>query len=191
MKKSLGAKPIVYPAPVLVVGSYDSSGRPNLMTAAWGGICCSDPPCITVSLRDSRYTFHSIMERKAFTVSVPSEEYAAEADYVGMVSGKDVDKFAATGLTEGKAEFVDAPYVKEFPVILECRLSDTHEVGVHTQFIGTIVDVKAEESVLGKDGLPMLDKVKPVIFAPVSYAYYGTGRFIGPAFSLGDRFKKE
>jgi len=191
MKKSLGAKPIVYPAPVLIVGSYDSSGRPNLMTAAWGGICCSDPPSVTVSLRESRYTFHSIMERKAFTVSVPSEEYAAEADYVGMVSGKDVDKFAATGLTEGKAEFVDAPYVKECPVILECRLSDTHKVGVHTQFIGTIVDVKAEESVLGKDGLPMLDKVKPVIFAPVSYAYYGTGRFIGPAFSMGDRFKRK
>jgi len=191
MKKSLGAKPIVYPAPVLIVGSYDSSGRPNLMTAAWGGICCSDPPCITVSLRESRYTFHNIMERKAFTVSVPSEEHAAEADYIGMVSGKDVDKFAATGLTAEKAEFVDAPYVKEFPVILECRLSDTHEVGVHTQFIGTIVDVKAEESMLGEDGLPVLDKVRPLIFAPVSYAYYGTGRFIGPAFSLGDRFKSK
>ncbi len=191
MKKSLGAKPIIYPAPVLVLGSYDSSGRPNLMTAAWGGICCSDPPSLTVSLRERRYTFQNIMERKAFTVNVPSEEYAAEADYIGMVSGKDVDKFEATGLTEEKAEFVDAPSVKEFPVILECRLSDTHKVGVHTQFIGIIVDIKAEESVLGEDGLPSLDKVRPVIYAPVSYAYYGTGRFIGPAFSLGDRFRRK
>ncbi len=191
MKKSLGAKTIVYPAPVLVVGSYDGSGRPNLMTAAWGGICCSNPPSITISLRESRYTFSCIKERKGFTVSIPSEEYAEEADYIGMVSGKDVDKFSATGLTEEKAEFVEAPYVKEFPIVLECQLSETHKVGVHTQFIGTILDVKADESVLGEDGLPVLDRVKPIIFAPVSYAYYGTGQFIGPAFSLGDKFKKK
>lgn len=190
MKKSLGPKCLVYPAPVLVIGSYDSSGKPNLMTAAWGGICCSDPPSITISLRKSRYTYQNIMERKGFTVNIPSEEHAEEADYVGMVSGKDEDKFSATGLTEEKAEFVDAPYVKEFPVVLECRLTDTHEVGVHTQFIGTIVDVKADESVLDEKELPLLEKVKPVIYAPESYTYYGTGQLIGPAFSLGDKFKK-
>jgi len=190
MKKSLGPKCLVYPAPVLVVGSYDSSGRPNLMTAAWGGICCSNPPSITISLRESRYTFHNIIKTKGFTVNIPSEEYVEEADYVGMVSGKDEDKFQATGLTEEKAEFVEAPSVKEFPVVLECRLSDTHEVGVHTQFIGTIVDVKAEESILDEKGLPLLEKVKPIIYAPESYTYYGTGQLIGAAFSIGKKFNK-
>jgi len=190
MKKSLGPKSLVYPAPVLVVGSYDSSGRPNLMTAAWGGICCSNPPSITISLRENRHTFHNIMKTKGFTVNIPSEEYAAEADYVGMVSGKDEDKFSVTGLTEGKSEFVDAPSVKEFPVVLECRLSDTHEVGVHTQFIGTIVDVKADESVLDENGLPLLEKVKPIIYAPESHTYYSTGQLIGDAFSLGEKFVK-
>ncbi|MBD3413445.1 MAG: flavin reductase family protein [Candidatus Aminicenantes bacterium] len=191
MKKSLGAKPIAYPAPVWVVGSYDSSGKPNLMTAAWGGICCSNPPSITISLRKGRYTFQCIKESKGFTVNIPSEKYAAEADYVGMVSGKDVDKFAVTGLTEEKAEFVDAPYVKEFPLILECTLSQTHKVGVHIQFIGTILDVKADESVLGDDDLPLLDKIKPILFAPVSYSYYRSGRLLGTAFSMGDKFKNQ
>ena len=101
MKKSLGAKTILYPTPVLVVGTYDNNGRPNVMTAAWGGICCSVPPCIAVSLRKATYSYHNIVQRKAFTVSVPSEQYVKDADYFGIASGKTEDKFAAVGTDGG------------------------------------------------------------------------------------------
>lgn len=83
MKKSLGAKTLVYPTPVFVVGTYDKAGKPNAMTASWGGICCSQPPCVAVSLRKATYTHGNILARKAFTISIPSEEYVKQADHFG------------------------------------------------------------------------------------------------------------
>ena len=121
------------------------------MAVAWGGICCSSPPCVAVSLRRATYTYGNLMERKAFTVNVPSEGHAREADYVGIASGRKVDKFAASGLTPIRSKLVDAPYVAEFPLVLECRLLRTVEIGLHTQFVGEIVDVKADETVLGEE----------------------------------------
>jgi flavin reductase (DIM6/NTAB) family NADH-FMN oxidoreductase RutF len=185
MKESLGAKTLLYPTPVCVIGTYDTSGKPNVMTAAWVGICCSSPPCIAVSLRKATYTFGNIMNRKAFTVCIPSEEYAKQADYFGMVSGKDVDKFASSGLTPQKSEVVDAPLVKEFPLAMECRLHCFVEIGLHTEFIGEIMDVKADEACLGADGLPDIEKIRPVLFSPEGRNYHGVGKFIGKAFSLG------
>ena len=152
MKKSLGAKTLVYPTPVFVVGTYDKAGKPNAMTAAWGGICCSQPPCVAVSLRKATATHGNIMARRAFTISIPSERHVKQADYLGLVSGRSVDKFAAAKLTPVKSDLVDAPYVKEFPLVLECRLAHTFELGLHTQFVGEILDVKAEEAVLGRRG---------------------------------------
>jgi flavin reductase (DIM6/NTAB) family NADH-FMN oxidoreductase RutF len=99
VKKSLGARTLLYPTPVLVVGSYAADGRPNVMTAAWGGIACSKPPCISVSLRAATATHGNIVARKAFTISLPGRRQAAQADYFGLVSGRDTDKFAAAGLT--------------------------------------------------------------------------------------------
>ncbi|HSQ39228.1 MAG TPA: flavin reductase family protein, partial [Anaerolineales bacterium] len=121
MKTSRGAKTIVYPTPVFIVGTYDDADKPNLMAAAWGGICCSRPPCVSVSLRKATYTYGNIVARGAFTVNIASEQYVKEADYVGLVSGRDVDKFAAAGLTPVKSDLVDAPYVAEFPMVLECK----------------------------------------------------------------------
>lgn len=187
MKKSLGAKTLVYPTPVFVVGTYDQQGKPNVMTAAWGGICCSRPPCVAVSLRKATYTYGNIVERKAFTISIPSEEYVRAADHIGMVSGRDRDKFAATKLTPVRSDLVDAPYVKEFPMIIECKLAHTVELGLHTQFVGEIVDVKVDESVLGNTGLADIKKVKPLVFSPDTQAYYGIGAFIGKAFSVGEK----
>ena len=185
MKKSMGARTLVFPTPVWVVGTYDKEGKPNVMTAAWGGICCSQPPCVAVSLRKATYTYGNLMERKAFTVNVPSEASCREADYIGIVSGKNVDKFAATGLTPVRSELVDAPYVMEFPLVLECNLLRTVEIGLHTQFIGEIIDVKADESVLGEGGLPDIEKVKPIVYAPEIRSYHGIGRNLGNAYSLG------
>jgi len=185
MKKSLGAKTLLNPTPVLIVGTYDEAGKPNAMAVAWGGICCSKPPCVAVSLRKATYSYNSIVERQAFTVSVPSEEHAKEADYFGIASGRDVDKFAVTGLTPVKSELVDAPYIDEFPLVLECRLLHTIEIGLHTQFIGEILDVKADVSVLTADGKLDITKAVPMVFATGTRTYHGIGKFVGDAFSIG------
>jgi len=185
MHKSLGAKTLVYPTPVWVVGTYDQNGRPNVMTAAWGGICCSKPPCVYVALQKPRFSYNNIAEKKAYTVNVPSEKYAREADYFGMVSGRNSDKFAATGLTPIRGDLVEAPYIAEFPLVLECRLLQTIEIGLHTQFIGEIMDVKADESVIGENGLPDIEKVQPIVFGPEIRTYHGIGRYLGRAFEIG------
>jgi flavin reductase (DIM6/NTAB) family NADH-FMN oxidoreductase RutF len=187
MKKSLGPKTLAQPTPVWVVGSYDSHGKPNIMIIAWGGICCSRPPCVTVSLRKATYTYGCIMERKAYTISIPSAVLVKEVDYIGTTSGRNVDKFAMTKLTPVRSELVDAPYIKEFPVVIECRVIHTLEIGLHTQFVGEIMDIKAEESVLGQHGLADILKVKPLIFDPGEGAYYGIGERIGKAYSIGER----
>jgi flavin reductase (DIM6/NTAB) family NADH-FMN oxidoreductase RutF len=187
MKRSIGARTFVLPTPVWVVGTYDKEGKPNVMTAAWGGICCSKPPCICISLRKATYTYGNIMDRKAFTVNVPSETHAKEADYFGMVSGKDVDKFAASGLTASKSKIVDAPCVKEFPLVLECKVIHTHEIGLHTQFVGEIMDVKADESVFEETGFPSIERVKPLVYCPEVGQYYGIGDYIGQAYSIGKK----
>jgi flavin reductase (DIM6/NTAB) family NADH-FMN oxidoreductase RutF len=190
MKKSLGANTLIYPTPTWVVGTYDKDGKANVMTIAWGGICCSQPPCVAVSLRKATYSYDNIVQRKAFTVSVPSVAHAKEADYFGIASGRNLDKLSATGLTAVRSELVDAPYVREFPLVLECKLLHAVEIGLHTQFIGEIMDVKADEEVLAADGLPDMSKIKPFVFAPGPRTYYEIGADIGKAFAIGKDFMK-
>jgi flavin reductase (DIM6/NTAB) family NADH-FMN oxidoreductase RutF len=185
MKKSIGARAFVLPTPVWVVGTYDKEGKPNAMTAAWGGICCSKPPCVGISLRKATYSYGNITKREAFTVNVPSENYAKAADYFGIVSGRNEDKFAVTGLTPVKSDLVDAPYVKEFPLVLECKVIRTNVIGLHTHFVGEIMDVKADETVLGDEGLPDIVAVKPLVYCPEIRTYYGIGKYMGQAYKLG------
>src|SRR5512136_941471 len=179
MKSSLGAKTIVPATPVWVVGTYDREGKPNVMTAAWGGVCCSKPPCIYVSLRKATQTYKNIKKRKSFTVSIPSEKYTKEADYFGITSGKTVDKFSATSLTPVKSDLVDAPYIKEFPLILECKVLKIVEIGLHTEFIGEIMDVKADSVVLNEKKLPDIEKMKPIIWNMAGMMYHKVGNSVG------------
>jgi flavin reductase (DIM6/NTAB) family NADH-FMN oxidoreductase RutF len=184
-KKSLGPKTLLYPAPVVVVGSYNTDGKPNVMTASWAGICCSDPPCIAVSLRKATLSHGNILRRKAFTISIPSEEYVQHVDYFGLVSGRTVDKFAATKLSPVKSKVVDAPYVREFPLVLECKLVHVFELGLHTQFVGEVQDVKAEDLILGHDGAIDIKRLNPLVFTPDTQDYYGIGKFVAKVFSAG------
>jgi len=185
MKMSLGPKTIIYPTPTLVVGTYDGEGKPNVMTASWGGICCSDPPCVAVSLRKATYSYGAIVHRKGFTISIPSEHYVRQVDFFGMTTGRKTDKFAATGLTPVRSDIIDAPYVGEFPFILECRLLQFLEIGLHTLFIGEIMDLKAEESVLDIKGALDIEKVRPILYGPENGYYFGLGKNLGKAFSIG------
>jgi flavin reductase (DIM6/NTAB) family NADH-FMN oxidoreductase RutF len=185
MKRSIGAKTIIYPNPVLVVGSYDREGKPNAMVVAWGGIVNSAPPSVGISLRKATFTYGNILERKAFTISIPSEHQVKEADYFGIRSGKTENKFEVTKLTPVRSEIVDAPFVGEFPLVLECKLLHVHDLGMHTQFIGEIEDVKAEEESLNSSGKPDIEKIKPFLYDHSSQSYYGTGKLIGRSFNIG------
>lgn len=188
MKKSVGAKTILYPTPVLVVGTYDADGRANAMTAAWGGVACSKPPCISVSLRAATASHGNIMARKAFTISLPSEEFAAQADYFGLVSGRDHDKFADTGLTAVRSDLVDAPYVGEFPLVLECSVVQVHELGLHTQFIGEVADVKIDETLFDEAGVLDVTRLRPIAFSMATSDYRALGAVVGKAYSIGKSF---
>ncbi|SKA63487.1 flavin reductase family protein [Desulfobaculum bizertense] len=191
MLKSLGAKTLAFPAPAWAVGTYDENGKPNAMLAAWAGLCCSKPPCVSVSLRSATYSHHAVIAQKAFTVNIPSEEFVKEADYLGMASGRDEDKFAKAGLSTIPSELVYAPIITDFPMVLECKLVHTVEVGLHTLFVGEIQDVKVQEELLDLNGHLDTDKLKPVVFGPGSRHYYGIGKFLGKAFSIGDEIRKK
>ncbi|BAX81074.1 flavin reductase [Labilibaculum antarcticum] len=175
-KKSLGIRTELYPKPALVIGSYDKEGKPNMMTAAWVSIANSNPLSIAVSMRPATYSHGNVTETKSFTVNIPSSELAKYVDYVGRFSGKDVDKFKETGLTPVRGEFVNAPYIKEFPIVIECELTEFHDLGSHRQFIGKVIDVKADEAILDSKGNVDVNLLNPLIYAGGNY--YETGRLI-------------
>jgi flavin reductase (DIM6/NTAB) family NADH-FMN oxidoreductase RutF len=185
MKKSMGAKTLVFPSPVWCIGTYDKNGKPNVATVAWGGVCCSEPPCIAISLRKATYTFGNILEKKAFTVSVASDKYVKEADYFGIESGRNADKFKIANLTPVKSDIIDAPYISEFPMILECRLIHNFEIGLHTQFIGQILDVKIDDDKLTEDNKTDMELIRPIVFSALVRKYHSIGKFIGKAFDIG------
>lgn len=199
MLTSIGAHPFLLPAPVLLIGVYDEFDRPNVMTAAWGGICASQPPCIAISLRRATWTHHAILERKAFTISLPDEKQVAQADLAGIISGspskeeaKDEEKgnkFQRLQWTPVAAEHVDAPYIAECPVVLEMALRHTLEIGSHTQFVGEVMDIKVAPSMLSPEGLPMPQAIKPILFSPLTREYFAMGSFLARAFSVGKTLK--
>ena len=189
MKINLPAQPLLLPSPVLIIGTYDSYGRPNIMNAAWGGIACSSPPCISISLRKATLTYHNVMQQEVFTVNIPSDKYCCEADFVGMISGRDCEKFQAAQLTSEKSTVVNAPVVKEFPYSLECKLVNHFDFGTHTMFIGEIVGMVADNEVLGDNRMPDIQKVRPMLWGSFgSMSYYRVGEKLGNAFSAGKKF---
>ncbi len=123
------------------------------------------------------------MASKAYTVNIPSIAFAKETAFFGSVSGRDVDKIAATGLTPVGSELVNAPYLAEFPLVVECRLVETVEIGSHTMLIGEIVDVKADEGILDGDDTPVPAKLQSFLFFPGSGNFYSAGGSIG---SIGE-----
>ncbi|MDO4786077.1 MAG: flavin reductase family protein [Fretibacterium sp.] len=186
MKKNIGPKTVGFPTPVVLVGTTDGEGRPNLVTLAWVGICCSEPPAVQVSLRPSRYSHAAIVDRGAFSVCVPSKRYMDQTDFCGIASGRSCDKFAAAGLTVESGPELGLPLVAEFPVCLECRLLHTFTVGSHDLFVGEIVSCSAEESVLDARGRLEPDALEALVYMPGD-GYYDLGPRLGSSFEVGKR----
>lgn len=173
-----------YVVPIFVVGTYNPDGRPNVAVAAWGGTVSFVPPRLAVYLRPSTQSCSNILQRGAFTVSVPPHEYARHVDLMGTRSGRETDKFAETGLTPVRSEVVDAPYVGEFPVAVECRVVGTGETGIHLEIVADVVDIKAEAACLNRKGYPDFDIVRPLLFAPEDGLYHSLGPSVGRAFKM-------
>jgi flavin reductase (DIM6/NTAB) family NADH-FMN oxidoreductase RutF len=188
MKKSIGIRETIFPDPVMIVGTYGQDGRANAAAFAWGGTASADPAALSVAVRPSRYTYENLMLKKAFTVSLPSPEFVDESDYFGIVSGRDVDKFEKTGLTPVKGDFVDAPYVGEFPVNIECEVSHVLDLGAHALFIGEIRDVKVDEGLAG-DIKGLWQQSRILTYDSHALSYRLPGEEVAKAFSCGLRFK--
>ena len=186
MRKNFGAKPVLYPQPVLIIAAYGKDGTPNAMNAAWGGI--SEEKEVSVCISAGHKTTKNILARGAFTVSMATADQVMACDYVGVVSGNKVpDKLAKCGWHTQKAEHVDAPLIDELPMALECRLVSYDEESC--RLVGEIVNVCADERVLGEDGKIDVKKLRPITFDPVHHAYLELGDRVGSAFKDGLQLK--
>ena len=190
MRKNFGAKTYLYPLPVLIVGTYDENGKANAMNVAWGGMCNSVPPCLAINIEKDRKTLENIQKRQAFTVSVADAAHVAEADYVGLVHGHQIDKFEAADLHAEPAEYVNAPIITEFPMTLECKVVEIRDTGDSMRIAGEIVNVSADEAVLNEEGKIDPDKLQPISFDAVNNTYHVLGGVVEKAFKVGLKFKK-
>ena len=182
MRKNFGAKAICYPMPVFIIGTYNADGTPNAMNAAWGGV--SEENEITICVDSAHKTAENLLTRKAFTVSMATASTLVACDYVGVVSGNEVaDKFARAGFHATKSAFVDAPLIDELPMTLECEVlsydTDT------CRLVGRVVNVSADESILGEDGKIDAAKLQPITYDSVSHTYRVLGEAVGRAFHDG------
>ena len=187
MRRNFGAETWLYPMPVLIVGTYDETGVPDAMNAAWGGI--RDTGQIAVCIDPGHKTAANLVKQKAFTVSIADAGHLAACDYVGIFSGNDVpDKFARAGFHALRSEFVNAPLIAELPMALECRLISFDPESGRTA--GEIVNVSADESILDESGKISPEKLRPLVFDPVHHNYLEVGGAAGRAFQAGLALKR-
>lgn len=182
MRKNFGPKPMCYPMPVYIIATYNEDGTPNAMNAAWGGI--SENTEISICVDSGHKTAANILARKAFTVSMATAQYVAACDYVGIVSGnKEPDKFAKAGFHATASQFVDAPLIDELPMALECKLISYDPESC--RLVGEIVNVCADEAVLGENGKVAAAKLQPITYDPMNHHYLVLGEKAGQAFHDG------
>ena len=186
MRKNFGAKANLYPMPVLIIGTYDETGKPDAMNAAWGGI--SEENEVSICISEDHKTTENVLLKKAFTVSMGTADQLVACDYVGIVSGKkESDKVAKAGWTAVKSEFVDAPLFAQLPMVMECELISYDPASC--RLVGKIVNVSADESILNEKGVVDPAKLRPITFDPMNNAYLVLGEKVGNAFSDGVQLK--
>ncbi len=186
MRKDFGAKPLLYPQPVLIIATYGEDGTPDAMNAAWGGI--SESNQVTMCLSAEHKTVKNILARGAFTISMADAAHVVACDYVGIVSGNDVpDKMARAGFHTTKSQLVDAPLIDELPMALECKLISYDASSC--RLVGEIINVSADERILNERGNIDPQKLEPITFDPANNAYLKLGEKVGNAFRDGISLK--
>ncbi|MBR2104470.1 MAG: flavin reductase family protein [Bacteroidales bacterium] len=185
MRTNFGAKALLYPMPVLIIGTYDADGNPDAMNAAWGGI--ADDTQINICLSPTHKTVANLKATGAFTVSVATANYVAECDYFGIESGNKVsDKIARAGMHVTKSTLVNAPIIDELPFCLECKVISYDDKTC--RLLGEIVNVNADESIV-VNGKIDVQKLAPITFDSSNHAYIKLGDKVGNAFKDGSKFK--
>ena len=168
---------MLYPLPVVMVSAADKEGRDDIITVAWAGTVCTNPPMVSISIRPERYSYHMIRETGEFVINLTTEELAFATDYCGVKSGRDVDKFKETGLTREKAEKVKAPMIAEAPVSIECKVKEIRELGSHHMFIAQVAAVHADEKYMDEKNRFDLNGARPIVYSHGEYL--GTGKKLG------------
>jgi flavin reductase (DIM6/NTAB) family NADH-FMN oxidoreductase RutF len=152
MKKKISPRPWFFPRPVLLVTTRDLHGRDNIITVSWAGVASTKPPMVTVSLRKSRHSHAVMVATKEFVVNIPTSKHVDEVEMCGTRSGKEIDKFAASGFTKEDASIVAAPLIAQCPINLECRVRQVVPLGSHDLFVAEVVQTHADHALLGEDG---------------------------------------
>ena len=168
---------LLYPVPAVLVSAADKDGNSNLITVAWAGTICSDPPMLSISVRPERYSYHMIRETGEFVVNLTTEELVRAVDFCGVKSGRDTDKWKETGLTPEKASVVNVPLVRQSPVNLECRVLRVDELGSHHMFIAQVAAVDVDEKYMDEKDQFHLSAAKPLAYS--HGRYYGLGECLG------------
>ena len=168
---------LLYPVPAVLVSAADKDGNSNLITVAWAGTICSDPPMLSISVRPELYSYHMIRETGEFVVNLTTEELVRAVDFCGVKSGRDTDKWKETGLTPEKASVVNVPLVRQSPVNLECRVLRVDELGSHHMFIAQVVAVDVDEKYMDEKDQFHLSAAKPLAYS--HGRYYGLGECLG------------
>ena len=169
MKVKKRAWTALFPCPVVLVTSIDSHGQHNIITLAWAGTVCSDPPMIGLGIRPHRHSYKLIEDSGEFVVNIPNEKVLKQTDYCGIVSGKDVDKFSETGFTPAPSEIVKPPLIRECSVNIECILKQKISLGVHHLLLGEIVCVHVDQRILNEKGRISVDKASPLVYCQGEY----------------------
>ena len=181
---------MLYPLPAVMVSVTDGQGNDNIITVAWTGTICTNPPMVYISVRPSRYSYKMLKKTGEFVINLTTEELAFATDYCGVRSGRDVDKFKEAHLTKEPAQFVKAPMIKESPVSIECRVTEVKELGSHHMFLAEVLAVHAQQEYIDKNNKFQLNKAKPIVYSHGEYL--GTGKSLGTfGYSVKKRKKQE
>ena len=190
MKETWKPGNMLYPLPAVMVSVTDGQGNDNIITVAWTGTICTNPPMVYISVRPSRYSYEMLKKTGEFVINLTTEELAFATDYCGVRSGRDVDKFKEAHLTKEPAQFVKAPMIKESPVSIECRVTEVKELGSHHMFLAEVLAVHAQQEYIDKNNKFQLNKAKPIVYSHGEYL--GTGKSLGTfGYSVKKRKKQE
>lgn len=168
---------MLYPLPAVMVSVADNAGRTNILTVAWTGTVCTNPPMVYISVRPSRYSHHMIVETGGFVINLTTEELAHATDYCGVRSGREVDKWKEAKLTPVKSDLVKAPCIAESPVNIECRVVRTEHLGSHDMFLAEVAAVHVDDRYMDGTGSFHLEKARPIVYSHGEY--YALGKRIG------------
>ena len=165
------------PVPAVMVSVTDKEGKSNIITVAWAGTVCTNPPMVSISVRPSRYSYQILEETGEFVINLTNESLVKACDYCGVVSGRDVDKFAKTGLTPIPIEHVHAMGIDESPVNMECKITEKRELGSHTMFIAEVVGVTVDDRYMDETGKFHINESGLVMYSHGEY--FALGKKLG------------